>query len=71
MSETKWDHLTDSQKEGYESTPCGLHCSGCDIYLDSEADFAKHFIIKDVRFLNLGECPNKLVDTYRKAYVNA
>jgi hypothetical protein len=34
-------------------------CSGCGALLQTEADFAKHFLIPDERFLNLGYCPNK------------
>ena len=37
---------------------CGLSCGGCGTVLETEADFAKHFIVTDERFLNLGECPN-------------
>jgi hypothetical protein len=44
---------------GLENTPCGLRCSGCDTFLATEADFAKHFRIPDRRYKNLGECPNK------------
>jgi hypothetical protein len=34
-------------------------CSACGEELKTEADFAKHFLVPDERFLNLGECPNK------------
>lgn len=40
-------------------TRCDLHCSGCRAYLATEADFAKHFIVPNPRFLNLGECPQR------------
>lgn len=41
-----------------DQTPCGLRCSGCGTMLETESDFAKHFIITDEAYLNLGECPN-------------
>jgi len=44
--------------EAEENTPCGLSCD-CGQYFETEADFAKHFIIPDEHFLNLGECPVK------------
>lgn len=42
---------------GLENTPCGLTCTGCDTFLETEADFAKHFHVPDRRFKNLGNCP--------------
>jgi hypothetical protein len=45
--------------QGLERTPFGRPCSGCGEFLSTEADFAKHFVIFDERFLNIGECPNK------------
>lgn len=32
-------------------------CVGCGIALKSEGDFARHFIVDDVRYVNLGHCP--------------
>lgn len=43
---------------GLRATPCGLTCSGCGSYLETEYDFAAHFLISDERYLNLGECPH-------------
>jgi hypothetical protein len=34
-------------------------CSSCGEQLPTEGDFARHFIVLDERFINLGECPNK------------
>lgn len=34
-------------------------CSQCGIVLATEADFAKHFIVSDPRYVNLGYCPNR------------
>lgn len=43
--------------EGLQNTSCNLTCAGCGTHLATEADFAKHFVITDTRFLNLGWCP--------------
>lgn len=42
-----------------ELTDCGLNCAGCDEFLATEGDFARHFIIPDHRYKNLGNCPNR------------
>lgn len=46
---------------GLQLTPCGLSCSGCGEYFESEYDFAAHFTIKRQDLiadrLNLGDCP--------------
>lgn len=55
---TKTDLLSDDQMEGLDATPWGLTCSGCDTLLVTEGDFARHFVLPDATFLNLGECPN-------------
>lgn len=44
--------------EGLKETPCNLECSGCGAVLETEWDFASHFVIPDERFLNLGNCPS-------------
>jgi hypothetical protein len=40
-----------------ENTPCGANACSCGATFKTEADFAKHFILPDERFLNLGWCP--------------
>jgi hypothetical protein len=48
--------------EGMKNTPFhngAGRCSSCGAVLPTEAAFAKHFIIPDERFLNLGYCPVK------------
>jgi hypothetical protein len=45
--------------QALERTTFGRPCSGCGEVLATEADFAKHFVTPDPRFLNLGECPVK------------
>jgi len=68
---TKWEILRQRQIDaradlerienemfGLEQTPCKLNCAGCNIYLETEADFADHFEIPDEQYLNLGRCPH-------------
>lgn len=42
---------------GLEATPFSRGCSVCGVALPTEAAFARHFVIPDERYLNLGECP--------------
>jgi hypothetical protein len=69
---TKWDilkekearlikELEDLQKDfaWMERVKTDIVCSGCGKPLETEAGFAKHFVIPDERFLNLGNCPVK------------
>lgn len=48
--------------DGLAATSCGLTCGGCGKVLDTEADFADHFVIsrynQRMHYLNLGECPH-------------
>lgn len=67
LAEAK-EKFADLEREikGLETTPCDLRCGGvfypdyggCGEYFETEADFAKHFVIPDTRFLNLGWCPH-------------
>lgn len=72
---TKWDILTERmtslrnqadniQKEldSLKATPFGSICTYCNEMLETEADFAKHFIVPNRAYLNLGECPRKPED---------
>jgi hypothetical protein len=47
----------DQYMRGLEGQPCMLRCNKCDKLHNSEADFAKHYLIPDERYLNLGHCP--------------
>lgn len=40
-----------------DQTPCELPCTACGEMLESEGDFARHFVIRETLYLNLGECP--------------
>ena len=66
---TKWEILTERVEgleerlalekhrlEALENTPCNITCA-CGHFMATEADFAKHFVIPDQRYLNLGNCP--------------
>lgn len=44
---------------GMMLTELGSPCSGCGVFLATEADFARHFVIPDEHYLNLGVCPEK------------
>jgi hypothetical protein len=48
--------------EGLDKTPFGSTCDGCQAPLETEADFAKHFLVNSMDqlngHLNLGYCPN-------------
>ena len=55
---TKADLITADVLEDLEHTHCGLSCDGCGTRLETEADFARHFVLPDGRYLNLGECPH-------------
>jgi hypothetical protein len=53
----KWDYLSPAQMQALANTPWGPPCIICGQPLPTEADFAKHFVLTDIRFLNLGNCP--------------
>lgn len=69
-TETKWTWLEKrlagaqaevdaiaGQMQSLENTTFDGDCSGCGRHLETEADFAKHYIVRDPRYLNMGECP--------------
>lgn len=45
--------------DGLKGTECNLTCDGCGQVLETEWDFASHFIIPDEQYLNLGGCPER------------
>jgi hypothetical protein len=57
---TKWDLITEAYHGKLVETSFGHPCSGCGEMLHTEADFARHFIVPDVRYVNLGFCPKAL-----------
>ena len=51
------------QMVGLDKTKCGLTCAGCGTLLETEGDFARHFVVSRMdefnNNLNLGSCPIK------------
>ena len=65
---TKWDLLSDTEREAYSNSLFELgesSCRRCGEKLHTEADFAKHYIISDVRYFNLGDCPKHRMGSYQ------
>lgn len=60
---TKWDLLPEQSRIALEDQPYVSYgnggCSQCGTQFQTEADFAKHFIVPDPALSNLGYCPNK------------
>jgi hypothetical protein len=61
---TKWDMLGDRTRAYLERVPTRreyepvMTCSACNTPLPTEADFARHFVLPDLRYWNLGDCPD-------------
>lgn len=58
---TKWDVLSEWERGDLERTPFQDgkgSCSRCGEPLPTEAAFARHYVVNDLRYLNLGSCPN-------------
>lgn len=47
----------EAELAGLDRTPFGHECAKCGETLASEGDFARHFLVNDPRWLNLGRCP--------------
>jgi hypothetical protein len=69
---SKWEILTaraaklraeaeaiERELAGLDATRCGLRCGGCGAVHATEGDFARHYLIPDERWLNLGRCPER------------
>ncbi|MEU8327327.1 hypothetical protein [Micromonospora sp. NPDC048839] len=56
---TKWDLLPENVREALDAQPLGINCSGCSEPLPTEGAFARHFVLYDRQYLNLGYCPVK------------
>lgn len=61
---TKWDFMSDWEREKLASQAFGRECTKCHTMLDTEADFAQHFIVANPTYFNLGECPSDLRHTF-------
>lgn len=78
MLRTKWDILEDranraheeylklmGELEGLEKTQFRTgeqRCRSCGAKLRTEADFAKHYLVPEERYSNIGFCPNRYND---------
>jgi len=66
---TKADLISAEELAALDRTPTSRHnvgpmkCVRCRIELATEGDFARHFLIPDERYLNLGNCPSKYATT--------
>lgn len=56
---TKWDFLSDYEREEYAKITLNKPCPACGELLGTEEDFAKHYVVPDVQYYNLGYCPKK------------
>lgn len=68
--QTKWDYLSERDREFAERQWLVRACSYCGIILMTEADFAKHFVLPDARYLNLGYCPVRMVRKLQETISN-
>jgi len=66
---TKADLISAEELDALDRTPTSRHngepmkCVRCRVELATEGDFARHFLIPDERYLNLGICPSKYAAT--------
>lgn len=55
---TKWDLMTPAQRESVDNAPSGCPvCLTCGADISTEGLFARHYVLPDLRFWNLGHCP--------------
>lgn len=60
--QTQIDEL-DRRMNSLAGQSCMLRCNKCDKLHETEADFARHYLIPDERYLNLGYCPTNTTAT--------
>jgi hypothetical protein len=61
----KWDLITPQERRALDATAFSdgtKGCSVCHTPLPTEGDFARHYLVPDRRYKNLGECPTKWDD---------
>lgn len=56
---TKAEIIPTEQLDALDRQVFGGACAGCGAILATEGDFARHFLIPDERYLNLGLCPKR------------
>lgn len=59
---TKWDLLGDEDRLAVEDAPMSpdnteVHCA-CGVDVSTEGRFLRHYVLPDLRYWNLGECPS-------------
>jgi hypothetical protein len=65
LSYTKWDLITAAERRALDATPFSdgtQGCSGCHTPPPTAGDVARHYLVPDLRYKNLGECPTKWDD---------
>jgi hypothetical protein len=55
---TKADLVTEEHLRQLDATPADFQCSECNRPLKTEGEFARHFYVPDVQYVNLGSCPD-------------
>lgn len=64
---TKWDIIGDRERGELDRTPFQMsqgdeqvpgRCGTCGADTSTEGMFARHYVLDDIRFKNLGHCPN-------------
>lgn len=60
---TKYELMTRSERAHAHNDKFNGVCSGCGEHLETEADFAKHFVVSDWRYRNIGACDKEKVST--------
>ena len=66
---TKADLISAEELAALDRTPITrvhgepIKCPRCRVELATEGDSARHFLIPDERYLNLGNCPSKYATT--------
>ena len=57
--------ITAAERRALDATPFSdgaTSCSVCHTPLPTEGDVARHYLVPDLRYKNLGECPTKWDD---------
>lgn len=56
---TKWDLITDRERDSLDRTPFNGNCGSCGEHLLTEGQFARHYVVPDLQYPNLGTCWKK------------
>ena len=61
----EWDLITAAERRALDATPFSdgtQGCSVCHTPPPTAGDVARHYLVPDLRYKNLGECPTKWDD---------